>query len=223
MNRSPSIIPREQLVWDWPIRVFHWSLVLAVIALFVTGNLGGNALEWHKRAGFLVLGLITFRVIWGFMGSYHARFVNFVRGPKGILEYVRHKTGEGAGHNPLGALSVVAMLVALAIQAGSGLFANDDIMLEGPYAALVGKELSDWLTTLHKFNSKLVLAMVGLHVAAIAFYFFGKKINLVRPMLTGKKSLPGDVPAIERPAWLALVVIVLVAWLVYLLVYRWPK
>ena len=180
-------------------------------------------MEWHKRTGFLVIGLVTFRVIWGFVGSHHARFANFVRGPTGIMEYVRDKAAESAGHNPLGALSVVAMLVVLAFQAGSGLFANDDIMLEGPYAGIVGKEMSDWLTTLHKINSNVILVLVGLHIAAIAFYFFRKKINLILPMLTGKKLLPPGVTTNERPTWLAPAVILLAAGMVYLLVYQWPR
>ncbi len=223
MTSPETTAPHPQLVWDWPVRVFHWSLVAAVTILFVTGKLGGNWMEWHKRTGYLVIGLITFRVIWGFVGSHHARFANFVRGPKGIMNYVRHKAGEGAGHNPLGALSVVAMLAALAFQAGSGLFANDDIMLEGPYAGMVGKEMSDWLTTLHKLNSKFILALVGMHIAAIAFYFFRRKTNLILPMLTGKKMLANSSPANERPVWLAPAVIFLAAGVVYLLVYRWPN
>jgi len=220
---SPETNLRPQLIWDWPIRVFHWSLVLAVTILFVTGKLGGNWMEWHKRTGYLVIGLIIFRVVWGFVGGHHARFANFVRGPKDIMDYVRDKVGAGAGHNPLGALSVIAMLAVLAFQAGSGLFANDDIMLEGPYASMVGKEMSDWLTKLHKLNSNIILGLVGLHIAAIAFYFFRKKTNLIMPMLTGKKMLPSSVPVNERPAWLAPAIIFLVAGAVYLLVYRWPS
>ncbi len=220
MTEVDGRAPSSQQVWDWPIRVFHWVLVLAVITLFVTGKLGGNWLEWHKRAGFLVIGLIVFRLLWGFVGGYHARFANFVRGPKAILDYIRGKSGESAGHNPLGALSVLAMLAVLAFQAGSGLFANDDIMLEGPYASLVGKEVSDALTRLHKLNSWLIVGLVSLHIAAIAFYFFRKKTNLIMPMLTGRKVMPAAPPATNPPAWLALPLIVLVAGIVYLLVKR---
>ncbi len=213
---------RPQRVWDWPIRVFHWLLVLSVIVLFVTGKIGGNWLEWHRRAGFLVLGLVMFRVIWGFVGGYNARFANFVRGPKNIVAYLRGAQSEGAGHNPLGALSVLAMLVVIGFQAGSGLFANDDVMLEGPYAAMVGKDLSDWLTKLHKINSFVILGLVALHVAAIAYYFFRKHNNLVWPMVIGNKVTSDELPQHPRPAWLAPCIIVLVAAAVYVLVYRLP-
>ena len=196
-------------VWDLPIRLFHWLLVLLVIALFVTGKLGGNWLEWHKRAGFSVLGLLIFRIIWGFVGSYHARFPHFVRGPKAISAYVkslmRKESPRYAGHNPLGALSVVVMLFVLLLQGLAGLFANDDLMLEGPYAKFVSKAVSDQLTTFHKLNADLILFLIGLHLSAIAFAYFYKKENLVAAMFTGTKNLPErEIKLIRpRPIWLA--------------------
>ena len=214
MNESPSTTLVQ--VWDLPVRLFHWLLVLLVVILFVTGKLGGNWLEWHRRAGFSVLGLVTFRILWGFVGSHHARFAKFMRGPKAVLEYAKsakHKNSpQYAGHNPLGALSVVAMVVALLAQAVLGLFSNDDLMLDGPYASLVSKATSDLLTKLHKLNADLLLILIGLHLAAIAFAYFYKKENLLKPMITGKKSLPTS--AVEaahsqpqpRPAWLAWVI-----------------
>ena len=210
--------PRPQRVWDWPVRLFHWLLVLAVIAMFVTGKLGGNWMEWHKRTGFFVIGLIAFRFIWGFVGSHHARFVNFLRGPKTIMSFLRGTSGESAGHNPLGALSVVAMLLAIAFQAGSGLFANDDIMLEGPYAVAVGKEMSDFITRLHKLNSRFILVLVGVHLAVVAFYFFGKKTDLIKPMFTGRKIWADELPAVVHRPWLAPAIVALVGLAVYLLV-----
>lgn len=221
---SAEETPRPQLVWDWPIRVFHWLLVLAVITLFVTGKIGGNWLEWHRRAGFLVIGLVLFRVMWGFFGGYHARFANFVRGPKGIMDFVRGKkaASAAAGHNPLGALSVLLMLMVIALQAGTGMFANDDVMLEGPYAAMVGKEMSDWFTKLHKFNSYGILGLVAMHIAAIAFHYFRKNNNLVLPMVTGNKVLSGQVPQRACPIWLAPALIALTVAMVYWLAYRLP-
>ena len=196
-------------VWDLPIRLFHWLLVLLVIALFVTGKLGGNWLEWHKRAGFSILGLLIFRIIWGFVGSYHARFAHFVRGPKAISAYVknlmRKESPRHAGHSPLGALSVVVMLCVLLLQGLVGLFANDDLMLEGPYAKFVSKAVSDQLTTLHKLNADLILFLIGLHLAAVAFAYFYKKENLVAAMFTGTKNLPESETELfrPRPIWLA--------------------
>ena len=220
---SAEETPHPQLVWDWPIRVFHWLLVFAVITLFVTGKIGGNWLEWHRRAGLLVIGLVLFRVMWGFLGGYHARFANFVRGPKVIMDFVRGKAVESAGHNPLGALSVLLMLLVVALQAGTGMFANDDVMLEGPYAAMVGKEMSDWLTKIHKINSNLIFGLVAMHISTIAYYYFRKKNNLVLPMVTGNKILSAQVPQRVRPIWLAPALIALAVAMVYWLAYRLPN
>ena len=212
-------------VWDIPVRLFHWLLVLLVVTLFVTGKLGGNWLEWHKRAGFSVLGLVAFRILWGFVGSHHARFVNFLRGPTVVFAYIKgvmHKDSRHyAGHNPLGALSVVTMLGVILLQSVLGLFSNDDLMLEGPYASLVSKAVSDQVTVLHKLNADLILILVGIHLAAIAFSWFYKKQNLVKPMFTGVKILPAS--AAERPSprprpiWLAWLIGVCVAIATYAL------
>lgn len=212
-------------VWDIPVRLFHWLLVLLVVTLFVTGKLGGNWLEWHKRAGFSVLGLVAFRILWGFVGSHHARFANFLRGPTVVFAYIKvvmHKDSRHyAGHNPLGALSVVTMLGVLLLQSVLGLFSNDDLMLEGPYASLVSKAVSDQVTVLHKLNADLILILVGIHLAAIAFSWFYKKQNLVKPMFTGDKILPAS--AAERPSprprpiWLAWLIGVCVAIATYAL------
>ncbi|MEP7156192.1 MAG: cytochrome b/b6 domain-containing protein [Betaproteobacteria bacterium] len=211
---------RPQLVWDAPIRLFHWLLVLAILALFVTANLGGNWMEWHKRSGYFVIGLLIFRLIWGVGGGYHARFINFVRGPRSVWAYVRGNIADTGGHNPLGALSVLAMLAVLTIQVGTGLFSNDDIVLEGPYARMVSKEVSDFLTRIHHINSKVMIGLIVLHLLAIGYYFFGKKSNLVKPMLTGRKMLATEMPHTSRPPWFAVMVILVAAGSVYLMVGR---
>ena len=220
-NGTQATAPVPVRVWDVPVRLFHWLLVLLIIVMFVTGKLGGNWLEWHKRAGFSVLGLITFRILWGFIGSHHARFVNFLRGPEAVLAYIKSATRTDSphhvGHNPLGALSVVTMLGVLLLQALMGLFANDDLMLEGPFAHLVSKAVSDQMTTLHKLNSTLILILIGVHLAAVAFAFFYKKENLVKAMVTGDKMLPASAATAPRPAWLAWVVGVCVAVATYAL------
>jgi cytochrome b len=203
-------------VWDWPLRAFHWLLVLSIIVLFVTGKLGGNWMEWHQRTGSFVLGLMLFRLIWGFVGGFHARFANFVRGPRAILRYLRGAPAEHAGHNPLGALSVLAMLAAVSFQAVSGLFANDDILLEGPYAALVSKATSDLLTKLHHWNANLILGLVAIHVAAIAYYALVRKENLLVPMFTGTKytELAGAPRASSALAIALIVLVALATWFV---------
>ena len=189
--------PTRRLVWDLPLRLFHWSLVAAFIAAFATGKLGGNLIDWHGRIGLAVVGLIVFRIVWGFVGSPTARFANFVTGPAGIRDYLQGRW-QGIGHNPLGALAVLGLLGLAALQAVSGLFSNDDIAFAGPLAVLVSPELSARITHLHGWIFNGLLGLVVLHVSAIAFYVRVKKKNLVLPMLTG--YLSDDEPAQEATA-----------------------
>ncbi|MCX7162834.1 MAG: cytochrome b/b6 domain-containing protein [Rhodocyclales bacterium] len=178
-------------VWDLPTRIFHWALVLCVIASFVTVNVGGNAMPWHGRIGLTVLGLLVFRMVWGFIGPTYARFAHFVKGPAAIKAYLRGQW-HGAGHNPLGALSVLALLGTLALLAATGLFANDDIAFQGPLYPLVGKEVSDRLVGLHRLIEPLIMLLVFAHVAAIVFYTRVKKQDLVKPMITGWQAGSGE-------------------------------
>lgn len=183
-------------VWDLPTRLFHWTLLVLVVAAFVTGWLGGNLIEWHGRAGIAIAGLLAFRLVWGFIGSTYARFADFVPGPAHIWAHIRGEWN-GLGHNPFGALSVLALLLVLAFQVGSGLVSNDDIAFNGPLYVLASKETSDWLTGLHRLNFWVLIALVALHVGAILYYVQAKKDNLVKPMITGTKEV-ADAEA--RPA-----------------------
>jgi len=171
-------------VWDIPTRLFHWSLVVLVVVAFVTAKIGGAAMVWHGRLGLAIIGLLVFRIVWGFVGSTYARFLNFVRGPDAILTYLRGEW-HGLGHNPLGALSVLALLGILTAQAATGLFANDDIAFEGYLLPLIGSELSSKITGIHLLLEKVLMALVALHVGVIMFYAHVKKHNLVKPMLDG--------------------------------------
>lgn len=175
-------------VWDLPTRLFHWLLVALMIGVFITGLEGGNLIVWHGRLGVAIAGLLAFRLVWGFVGSTYARFAHFVPGPGRIKAYLKGEW-EGVGHNPLGALSVLALLAVATFQVVSGLVSNDDIAFEGPLYALVSKDTSDWLTGLHRLNIWLIGALVALHVAAILFYTHVKKDNLVKPMITGVKAV----------------------------------
>lgn len=176
-------------VWDLPLRLFHWSLVAAVAALVVSGNVGGLLIDRHGQIGLLVLGLLVFRLIWGVIGSTHARFTAFMPTPGRLRAYFKGEWN-GLGHNPLGALSVLAMLGVLVLQVVTGLFANDDIAFQGPLYVQVGKEMSDTLTGLHRLLGDVLLILVGLHVAAIAFYQIVLKKRLIRPMWTGIAEAP---------------------------------
>jgi cytochrome b len=165
-----------------------------VATSFVTGKIGGTTMQVHEWSGVAILVLVLFRVVWGFVGGVHSRFIAFVTGPRKALEYARTLFRPQAkpylGHNPLGGWSIIAMLVALGIQAGTGLFANDDILTEGPLFAWVSKDTSDWLTGIHHFNQNFLVALVALHLSAVLFHLVVKHENLIPAMVTGYKSWP---------------------------------
>lgn len=182
-------------IWDLPTRLFHWLLAAAVVGLVVSGNVGGNAMVWHFRLGYAVLALLLFRLLWGFLGGRWSRFSSFRIAPATILAYLKGQTaqaqGQALGHNPLGSLSVLALLLVLFAQVGSGLFADDEIFNAGPLVAWVSSATSQRLTGWHTGAGKLlVLGWVLLHVAAIVFYRLRRGQNLVGPMLHGDKELP---------------------------------
>ncbi|MFZ2267804.1 MAG: cytochrome b/b6 domain-containing protein [Azonexus sp.] len=203
---------KKVLVWDLPTRLFHWLLVVAVAGAYFSGETGGNWLVWHARLGFLIVGLIVFRLIWGFAGSTYARFATFVRGPGSIKAHLAGQW-QGLGHNPLGALSVLALLGLAAVQVGSGLFAfNDDTGFSGPFHDLVGKVVGDTATWLHHKVFDLLIILVGLHLAAVVFYTRIKKDNLVLPMLTGHKEVrQGEGESARGGGLVAFIVAVLIA------------
>ncbi|MDQ5942500.1 MAG: hypothetical protein QG572_1315 [Pseudomonadota bacterium] len=181
-------------VWDLPTRLFHWGLAILVAASIISGKIGGNLIDWHGKFGLAILGLLTFRIIWGLVGSTYARFASFFPTPGRIRAYFRGEWKE-PGHNPLGALSVFALLGLLALQVATGLPGNDDIAFRGPLFDLVGKALSDRMTGIHKLSINLLFALIALHVAAIMFYARVRKDNLVKPMITGWKEHPQGRPA----------------------------
>lgn len=171
-------------IWDLPTRLFHWLLVLAMVAAVITGELGGGLMDWHGRIGLGIVGLLAFRLAWGVLGSTYARFAQFFPTPARIRAYLSGQW-RGQGHNPLGALSVFGLLGIVCLQLATGLVANDDIAFRGPLLDLVGRDWSDRLTGVHHLLAKLILLLVGLHVGAIMFHAHVRKHNLVRPMLTG--------------------------------------
>jgi len=178
-------------VWDLPVRLFHWLLVACVVGLVVTGYKG--ALDWHARLGYAVLTLLLFRLAWGFVGGYWARFATFFYSPRSVVAYLRGQAHPDhlVGHNPLGAGSVFAMLLVLAAQVGTGLFSDDDSSFTGPLNKFVSNARGLALTWYHKrVGQWLLLALVALHLAAIVFYAVRKKDNLVRPMVGGDKVVP---------------------------------
>ncbi len=183
-------------VWDLPTRLFHWLLVAAVVGLVVTGNVGGNWINWHMRLGYLVFSLVLFRLVWGVLGGQWSRFSAFVPSPRRLWAYLRG-TGDGhsVGHNPLGALSVLALLAVLSAQVASGLMTDDEIAFTGPLVGLVSSETVSLASWYHSEVGKLVLlALIALHVSAIVFYGVVKKQKLVRAMVTGDQEAPAPLP-----------------------------
>lgn len=190
-------------VWDLPTRIFHWLLVVCVLALVVTGQVGGAAMNWHFRFGYAVLSLLLFRLVWGVIGGHWSRFSSFLYSPGTVIRYLRGQGApeHGVGHNPLGAGSVFAMLFFLLVQVGTGLVSDDEIAASGPFTSLVSNALVSQATSYHANIGKLILiALVALHIAAILFYLWSKKQNLVRVMVLGDKELDQPAPSARDDA-----------------------
>jgi cytochrome b len=205
-------------VWDAPTRLFHWLLVVLIAAAWWTAEEG--LLDWHFRIGLIVLILIVFRLIWGFIGSSTARFSGFVKGPRAIAAYLRGAAPHAVGHNPLGALSVLALLFMVAAVTALGLFATDeDGIAPGPLSYRLSVDASDLATELHETGFNLLLALVALHVAAIVYYALVRRDNLLAPMLSGSRDAPdGAEPMRPAPLWragLAFVLAIGVGWWVW--------
>lgn len=211
-------------VWDLPVRIFHWVLVVLVLSQIVTATIGGNAMEFHALGGYAILALVLFRISWGFVGGTHARFRDFLRGPAAVGRYA-HRLIKGTaqthrGHNPLGGWSVLLMLVSLLVQAATGLFANDDVMMEGPLAKHVSEDASALFTAIHDINAAILLTLISLHILAVLFYLLHGKQNLIVPMFTGRKAIElmdARPPKTGNP-WLAALLLVAFSSLVYLVV-----
>lgn len=216
-------------VWDAPVRVFHWVLVLLFAFMFFTGKMKGNWMDWHMPAGYTILALVIFRVMWGFVGSTYARFGSFLAGPGRCIAFARRLLSGGPahtpGHNPLGGWMVLVLLLALFTQAVTGMLGNDDISVEGPLAKFVSKAVSDRMTTIHYWNTYVLLSLVAMHVLAVLFHLLVKKENLIGAMFSGRKLLPEDAAQEAASArfaspWLALALLLVAAVAVFIVVKR---
>jgi cytochrome b len=191
-------------VWDLPTRLFHWVLVLLVAVNIVTGNIGGlREMQWHEWSGLMILALVLFRLLWGLVGSRRSRFADFVRGPRAVIVYAhglltgRHTAS--IGHNPLGGWSVMAMVLCLLLQAATGMFANDDILTEGPLARKVSPAISDLLTEVHEINASVLYLLITVHLAAVLYYTVVHKEALLRAMIIGRKEIAASRPGEDAP------------------------
>lgn len=195
---SPDVAPPTAStirVWDLPTRCFHWLLTAAVVGSITTGQIGGNAMVWHTRIGLLVLALLVFRLVWGFVGGHWSRFAAFAYGPRSVLAYLRGDNGPAGrydiGHSPVGALSVWVLLGLLAVQVATGLVADDEIATTGPLNRFVAGSTATQASAWHEGPGKLLLiAMTLLHVLAVLYYLWRRRRNLIAPMIHGDLAAP---------------------------------
>lgn len=212
-------MPAGVKIWDIPTRLFHWGLVLGIAYSWYSVEIMED-MQQHFLSGYFILTLLLFRLIWGFVGSRYARFASFLFSFSAIKEHASNlfsrSSSAQAGHNPMGSLSVFAMLLILLVQAVTGLFSNDDYSF-GPLSGLVDKATRSWASEIHHINSEIIWVLVAIHLFAISFYQFYKKERLVGAMFTGKKELesPADEGITNSRLFLAVVILVVCAGFVY--------
>lgn len=196
MAERETVSGTSVAVWDLPVRLFHWSLVVLLVLAWSTAQAGLSWMPYHLWTGYAILTLILFRLLWGIFGSRHARFSDFIGPPGAAWRYARQLAAGRhpfyLGHNPLGGYMVVLLLTLVLIQVGTGLFATDDILVSGPLADQVPGRINRLLTGLHKLNVNILIVAVTAHVAAIGYYRWRFGENLVRAMVTGQKRLPPE-------------------------------
>ena len=213
---------KKYLVWDLPVRLFHWLLVLSIFGQWLTVEVLEDSIDIHFYLGYFTLGLIIFRLVWGVLGTKYARFSSFLTGPKAMLSYIssiankQHKPT--TGHNPIGGLMLPAVLILVGLQAVSGLFITDDIINEGPYYAGASESVKDWMQWLHHNLFNILLGLIVVHLLAIFGYRFLLKHDLISPMFSGKKAVNQEEGIPHSRIWLALIWMIVVAVFVYWLV-----
>ncbi len=212
-------------IWDLPIRLFHWSLVLLIIVAFVSIN--RQQITVHQWAGTAILVLVVFRVIWGIFGSSTARFRDFIR-PTSIISYVRNSRSPTEGHNPLGGLMVIALLTVIFIQCFTGLFMEDNTYLfqDSPLASVIGSQKRSIFKTIHFWGEYVLYGMIALHLLAVFVYAVFKKKYLVRSMISGQRPVNALDNAnhqlrYDRPI-LALVLVIVLSVIVFLALWYAP-
>jgi len=195
---------RSTLVWDWPVRISHWLMVLLFTGLILTGKSDEDYLQYHFYMGYGLSAVIIARVFYGFYGSYYARFSQFVKGPKVAFRFAMSllsgRPKKYLGHNPVGALMVVVLLGALTVQWGTGLFTSDEVFTYGPFYSLISEELAEQLASIHHFLPNVLLGLVVLHVLAVLYHELCLKERLVRAMIHGRKKGNSTV-SVKTPRW----------------------
>ncbi len=230
-------LPQVIKVWDLPVRIFHWSLVFLFIVAYITNNLGSDYFIYHLWSGYALIVLVSFRIIWGLVGSYHARFNHFVKTPVTTAKYalsVFKKTDKHyLGHNPLGAVMVIILLTVILIQGVTGLFTNDEIFNVGPLYAYISDELSLQLTSLHRQLFYWILGAIALHILAVVLHVVLKRENIIKAMFTGKKNVMLGEENLQAAddktsfgsskTWLAIVIVVVLSALLAAVILTAPE
>lgn len=217
----------DRLVWDLPVRIMHWLLVLAATGAWLSHYDLGQGFVLHVVCGCTVVIVILTRVVWGFVGTCHARFAQFVRGPASVLRYVRtmDSSARFAGHNPLGAWMVLLLLGLLFAQGVTGLLANDQIANAGPLSGYLTAFASDRATGIHRLLANIILAAVCTHVGAVLGYLLIKRDNLIPAMLHGRKPaavVPECLAISHSRTWLAVAIAAACTCVLLLLLYTAP-
>jgi cytochrome b len=216
---------KQLLVWDLPLRLFHWLFAVSILGSWYTAEQEGELIGLHMQLGYYILGLVIFRLIWGFAGTKHSRFNQFFPTPSRIRSYFKaSRNGEEqnySGHNPFGSLMVFLMIVLIMLQALSGLFINDDIFSAGPYYGVLSDEMEKIMKFIHHNAFDVMIGAIVMHILAILYYRFSKNNDLITPMLTGKKpekSVKSGDSIVHSKLVVAIIIAVLVAAFVYWLV-----
>lgn len=196
---------KSTLVWDWPVRVSHWLMVLLFTGLIVSGKSDGQYIEYHFYMGYGLSAVVIARVLYGFYGSYYARFQQFMKGPKAVMSYllslIKGKPKAHLGHNPLGGWMVVVLLGALTVQWATGLFSSDDIFWFGPFNSMVSEDLVGELVSIHHQLPDILIGLVALHIVAVFYHEVRLKERLVHAMVNGKKPYHKTAVSVETPRW----------------------
>ena len=213
-------------VWDLPSRIAHWALSLCILGSYGTAEYGWFTMQWHFYFGYAAITLVLFRVLWGFFGSEHARFRNFVRGPGAVWRYLRElgvkNSVETTGHSAIGGWAVIVLLVATLAHGISGLFNNDDIEWFGPLSEKASGDLVEQMSWFHSNFEGVLLIIIGIHIVAALLYLLIKKQNLIGPMISGVKHSIQAEDAKQKPIWLALLLLAISAAGLWALIEFWP-
>ncbi|MGJ8647406.1 MAG: cytochrome b/b6 domain-containing protein [Marinomonas colpomeniae] len=196
---------KSTLVWDWPVRISHWLMVLLFTGLILTGKSNDDYMQYHFYMGYGLSAVIFFRILYGFFGSRYALFQQFIRSPKHTLNYIKSflsgRPKPYLGHNPLGALMTVALLLVLSAQWVTGLFNSDDVFWYGPFNSLVSEDVIRQLTYVHGLLPDWLLGLVGVHIVAVLYHEICLKEGLINSMVHGRKAHDTRATDIKTPRW----------------------